>query len=264
MKCTLTDIAAFPPPAVPWPWRISWSHFAVPLAHRDTTHIGESIFCAKCGEYVIELGIWTRRDVWAYDVVVSDGPFCGGDYLVDLRFDDPAVALHALEHWLVKLADTCVADGSALAAITQQPEPPQTHVCRFTPPSGTSIINPSISYVRSLLWFQSAVYWLSGSGDAGVTFKDMDGHTVSELIFLLREPYGVFLQLQSTGVETLVASKGADVPGGRDEITITLCGAPLTLQKRFFVDRNTAADIVTSYITLGTGERPPHDHWCAV
>jgi hypothetical protein len=257
----LPDIATVPAPHVPWPWLISWSHFAVPLARRDTTHIGESIFCAMCGSFVIELGLWTRQDVWAYALIVRDGPFCGAPYLVDQRFDDPALAVQTLGHWLVKLADLCVADGSALATITRRDVSVGALSCRFTPPLGPGITSPCSKYVRSLLWWQSAAYWLSGSGDAGITFKDQDGHTISELIFLLREPFGVFLQFQSTGAETVAASQGDQSLASRDEITIKLCGAPLTLPRHVFVDRNTAANIVTSYIDGGTGVRPSCEYW---
>jgi hypothetical protein len=257
----LGDVSLHPPPVVPWPWRISWSHFAVPLARRDVTQIGESIFCAACGPFVIELGIWTRQDRWAYDVIVNHGPFCGGAHLVDQRFDDPGAAVQTLQHWLDTLAAACIADGTALAAITRPLEPTPGFAGQFTPPQGPGIANPCSKYVRSLLWWQSAGYWLGGSGDAAVTFKDVHGHTVSELIFLLREPYGVFLQFQSRRADTMVASRLSDGAGGNDEVTLTLCGAPLTLRKTMFVDRNTAADIVTEYIDAQSGERPRYDHW---
>jgi hypothetical protein len=50
-----------------------------------------------------------RQDVWAHQLITRNGPFCGAPYLVDQSFYDPAVVLKALKHWLVKLADTCMA-----------------------------------------------------------------------------------------------------------------------------------------------------------
>jgi hypothetical protein len=44
-------------------------------------------------------------------------------------------------------------------------------------------------------------------------------------------------------------------------ITVTLGGAPLTLLEHYFLDQNTAADIVTQYIEAGSGARPSHDSW---
>jgi hypothetical protein len=260
------DIALFPPPEVPWPWKISWSHYSIPLTRRDTTQIGESIFCASCGAYGIELGLWKRQDVWAYDLLVHDRQSGGGVPFVDQRFNDPAQALAALDHWLKRVADRCLADGSAIAAITRRDNPadPSRPVCRFTPPSGHGIVNPCPAFVRSLLWWQSGGYWESGSGDAGITFKSPEGHTTSELIFLLREPYGTFLQFQSAGADTRLASRTDGAADGYTEVSVNLCGAPLTLAKRFFLDRNTAADVVTTYIETGTGTLPGYDGWTEV
>jgi hypothetical protein len=120
----------------------------------------------------------------------------------------------------------------------------------FNPPSGSEIEYPPPSYVRSLILEQNPSYWESGGGDAAVRYIDDQGHAYSEMIFLLRDPMGAYIQFfPANGVNTVAWNGHGDLKSDV-EITITHCGSPLTLPAHYFVDRQTAAQIISTFLIL--------------
>ena len=114
----------------------------------------------------------------------------------------------------------------------------------FNPPSGCEIDNPQSADVSNLIIQNPSSYWEGGSGDAGIRYIDDNGYTISEIIFLLREFWGVYIQfLSSTKSCVSVCSndKGLKL---EDEITIIHGGSLLILPRSYFVDRETASKII--------------------
>ena len=131
----------------------------------------------------------------------------------------------------------------------------------FNPPIGCEIDNPQSSYVSNLIIQNSSSYWEDGSGDAGVRYIDDNGHTISEIIFLLRDSWGVYIQFLSSNRScTGVYSNDKNIKL-EDEVTVTHGGSPLTLPRHYFVNRETAAKIIGAFIDNKNGELPLGFNW---
>jgi hypothetical protein len=250
------DLTPLPSPEIPWQWQIGWNRLSTPFAQMDTEQIGESLFVASCGPYVLDFGYYSRRGNWDYVLTIHDGPFCGETPVAFETFADREAGLVALTHWMAKLAAECDASGATLALVAEA-TPRGELTCRFGPPTGPRLINPSPKFVWSLLIWQSDAYWRSDAGDASLRFTTQDGTTVSELIFLLRDPYGVYVVFFPAAGPCSIACR-ADRPADIDSvIELTHGGASLTLSRRMLISRGDAAEIAKIYITTATGERPP-------
>jgi hypothetical protein len=130
----------------------------------------------------------------------------------------------------------------------------------FNPPSEPEIECPQSSYVKNLILEQKSSYWESG-GDAAVRYIDDQGHTYSEMIFLLRDPMGAYIQFfPANGVNNVAGNGHSDLKSDV-EITVTHCGSPLTLPAHYFVDRQTAAQIVSTFVENGDGQQPSGFNW---
>lgn len=126
----------------------------------------------------------------------------------------------------------------------------------FNPPTGLEVVDPHSSYVIDLILHQPSSYWESEAGDAAVKYTDDKGCMVSEIIFLLRDPYGVFVQFFfASGFMRILCSNPDDLQP-EDEITIDLCGSPMVIPRGYFVDRQLAAQVIGEFIDLNSGEQP--------
>jgi hypothetical protein len=131
----------------------------------------------------------------------------------------------------------------------------------FNPPIGCKVEHPQSSYVRSLILEQPSSYWESGAGDASVMYVDDHERRVSEIIFLLRDPVGIYIQFcPEKGSNCIVCNDPNDLQL-ENEITVTHGGSPLTLPHSYFVDRQTAAEVICAFIDNGGGERPLGFNW---
>jgi hypothetical protein len=250
------DLTLLPSPEIPWQWQIGWNRLSTPFAAMDTEQIGESLFVASCGPYVLDFGYYSRRGLWAYVLTICDGPFCGQTPVALERSADRNAGLVRLSHWMAKLAVECDASGATLAHVTETTAR-RDLTCYFGPPTGPRLINPTPKFVWSLLVWQSDAYWRADAGDASLRFTTPDGTTVSELIFLLRDPYGVYMVFYPATGPCSIAYR-TDNPTDIDgNIELTHGGAPLTLPRRMLISRNDAAEIAKAYIAKATGERPP-------
>jgi hypothetical protein len=237
-------------PEIPWQWQIGWNRLSTPFAAMDTEHIGESLLVASCGPYVLDFGYYSRQRSWAYVLTICDGPFCGQTPVVFETFTDREAGLARLSHWMAQLAAECDASGATLALVTEATARGEL-TCYFGPPTGPRLINPTPKFVWSLL------VWQSDAGDASLRFTTQDGTTVSELIFLLREPHGVYVVFFPATGSCSIANR-TDHPSDSDaDIELTHGGAPLTLPRRMLITRGDAAEIAKAYITKSTGDRPP-------
>jgi hypothetical protein len=249
------DLTPLTSPEISWQWQIGWNRLSTPFAAMGTEQIGESLLVASCGPYVLDFGYYSRQRTWAYVLTICDGPFCGQTPVALERFADREAGLARLSHWMAKLAAECDASGATLVHVTEVTAQGAL-TCHFGPPTGPRLINPTPKFVWSLLVWQSDAYWRADAGDASLRFSTQDGTTVSELIFLLRDPYGVYVvYFPATGSCSIPnrIDHPADLEG---DIELTHGGAPLTLPRRMLISRNDAAEIAKAYITKATGERP--------
>jgi hypothetical protein len=131
----------------------------------------------------------------------------------------------------------------------------------FNPPIGCEIDNTQSSYVSQLIIQNSSSYWEDGSGDASVRYIDDNGHTISEIIFLLRDYWGVYVQFLSSNISYTGVDRNDENLKLEDEVTVTHGGSPLTLPRNYFVDRETAAKIIVAFIDNKNGELPLGFNW---
>lgn len=92
--------------------------------------------------------------------------------------------------------------------------------------------------------------------DAAVKYIDDQGHMISEIIFLLREPYGVFIEFFPASGPVLVLCNDLDKFQMEDEVTFDLCGSPMIRPRGCFVDRKMASQVIGEFVDLNSGERP--------
>jgi hypothetical protein len=118
----------------------------------------------------------------------------------------------------------------------------------LTAPNGTRYVNPDISMLEYDILHGGQEHWEDGSGDAGIKFFDNDC-LVSELILMVREPYGVFVHYTGAedGKEYVLNSE----EGGNDSITTKQGGDPWTIPIGFCVDKGTAVHAVRDFLESG-------------
>jgi hypothetical protein len=131
----------------------------------------------------------------------------------------------------------------------------------FDPPSGCEIENPQSSDVSNSIIQESSSYWEDGSGDAGVRYIDDRGHTISEIIFLIRDPWGVYIQFLSPNRSYISVCRNDENLQMEDEITVTHGGSLLSLPRHYFLDRETASKIIGAFIDHQNGELPTGFNW---
>jgi hypothetical protein len=131
----------------------------------------------------------------------------------------------------------------------------------LNPPTGRKIEHPQSSDVKSLILEQPSSYWEAGAGDASVMYVDDHERRVSEIIFLFRDPVGFYIQFfPEQGSNYIICNDPKDLQL-ENEITVTHGGAPLTLPLSYFVDRQTAAEVICAFIDNGDGGRPLDFNW---
>jgi hypothetical protein len=131
----------------------------------------------------------------------------------------------------------------------------------FYTPSEERIEDPNSNYVSSLILDQPSSYWESGSTDAMIKYLDNDGYTISEMILMLRDPFGVYVQFNEPKTSQFVMCRDLHNPQLEEEVTIKLGGNPWTLPRSYFIDRQIAAQVASSYIDSKSGERPSGFGW---
>ncbi len=131
----------------------------------------------------------------------------------------------------------------------------------FNPPSGCEIENPQSSDVSNLIIQKPLSYWEDGSGDAGIRYMDDDGHTISEIIFLLRDFWGVYIQFISSSKSCISVWSNGEELKLKDKVTTIHGGSPLILPRNYFVDRETASKIIGAFIDNKNAELPLGFNW---
>jgi Immunity protein Imm1 len=94
-----------------------------------------------------------------------------------------------------------------------------------------------------------------------IKYLDNDGYTISEMILMLRDPFGVYVQFNEPKTSQFVMCRDLHNPQLEEEVTIKLGGNPWTLPRSYFIDRQIAAQVASSYIDSKSGERPSGFGW---
>jgi hypothetical protein len=118
----------------------------------------------------------------------------------------------------------------------------------FVAPDGQETSESNAERVAQMIRCAGDSYWASGSGDAALRFVE-DGKVQAEMIMMVREAYGVFLQhlYNTDGVEYVLSLPGTP----QEEVTIRHSGSPWTLPRSFFVDKETAIKALERFVRDG-------------
>jgi len=122
-------------------------------------------------------------------------------------------------------------------------------------PSGQEIPAPDIQELKFQVLEGDASFWEAGSGDAALRFYVQDA-IKSEMILMLREIHGVFVQFIANDGREYVISTGADE---QEMITIKQAGNPWSLPRAFFITREEAFRAIQEFCQ--TGEMLTTCHW---
>jgi len=118
----------------------------------------------------------------------------------------------------------------------------------FTGPDCSTQTAADVDYVVGLVLTGSAEFWEGGATDAALRYRE-DGRLVSELMFLVRDPFGVFF------IYTCAATRNEftlTLGGSEDDcVTVAHGGNPWELPKTFFVSREIAADVIREFFNSG-------------
>ncbi|MGH2375001.1 MAG: Imm1 family immunity protein [bacterium] len=126
----------------------------------------------------------------------------------------------------------------------------------FVAPNGKETRGANFEELRRLLLEKGPEYWEGGSGDAGLQFYS-DGQELAEMILMVREPYGVFVQhLWVKDLKEYVVQRQN---GTEEDVTIVHCGDPWTLPRKFFVSRDDALKALETF--FGDGARDERVKW---
>lgn len=67
-----------------------------------------------------------------------------------------------------------------------------TEILKYIPPSGEELTNPSLDFLRKVIFDYDPIYWLKNSGDSALIIEDNGPLKSKMLIFFYDEPYGFF------------------------------------------------------------------------
>jgi hypothetical protein len=241
---------------IPAAWKVHWDH----LSHGRTIYPElrfESLLCLSLApDFVLDFG-WYLRDQEngeegiRFDLQINRGHFGLSDVVFYQGWFSLESAIQHLQLWLDRLTADEASQMSdtdlqlRLAAI-------ETRIRHFyVPPAGEQIEEPYSKYLRRLIKNEPASYWLAGSGDAAIQYRNRNGVVQSQLIFLFREPHGFHLEWHPA--ESTVATE--------DVVSINLGGAPWDLLSNEFVSRTMAARVVSAFIEEGNGDCPGVGKW---
>ncbi len=107
--------------------------------------------------------------------------------------------------------------------------------------------------IQTLIVDRGPDYWEAGSGDAALRFTD--GTAQGEIIFMVRDPIGVFVQFRDSR-DQRVLSTAADES---ENVTIEQDGDPWELPRAFFVHKSCATAANREFMT--TGKKAILDNW---
>ncbi|MDP4181589.1 MAG: hypothetical protein Q8942_10890 [Bacillota bacterium] len=116
-------------------------------------------------------------------------------------------------------------------------------------PTGDSIKNPSLEYLKDIIFNQEADFWKKGSGDSGIEIEGLD----ERLIFFYDEPYGFFIMRHPDYLAPYDESVEIEV------VEHKVGGEPMRVPSCCYVSRERAFEIISEFIT--TEQIPENINW---
>jgi hypothetical protein len=249
-------------PTVPMVWKTHWNLLAGHVIYPELRF--ESLLCLSLEpDFVLDFGWSMKPEGITYALQINRGHFGLSDVVYFGAFLRRDEAFTCLQDWLDRMAAdeaTQLADAdlqSRLLAIDQKLR------CYFVPPAGDSIEEVLSSHVRKLILRKSPEFWLQGSRDAALQFKNRQGQILSQLIFLQRPSLGFYLEYHAGDGPVLHNISHIKAKMQEPDVTITLGGAPWDLPANRFVSAHVTALITSEFIDSGTGGLPQRGRWRA-
>ncbi len=246
---------------IPPDWKVHWDDLSAERIICPELRF-ESLLCLSLApDFVLDFGWGLRDERVRYTLQINRGHFGQDDVVIceDWLAFEPALSM--LQLWL----DRLVADPATQAADTDLQARLAVIEARirhfFIPPSGEEIEEPFARTLRRLILKEPAAYWLAGSGDAAIHYRNRYGVVQSQLIFAVRDPHGVHIEHHTP--EGPLHYCVAPRPVHRDQTVVetTLGGAPWHIPATQFVSRPSAARIIADFIETGTGACPTKGKW---
>jgi hypothetical protein len=126
----------------------------------------------------------------------------------------------------------------------------------YCAPSGEAIENPSLEFLRELIFKERSDYWEIGSGDASLQYRDGKRESIMALMFSPEHGFHLQHSQQMMPLEYFVPSSGDELK----PITTVVVGAePMKLPVAFFLSRELAWVAVEEFYR--TGNRTPKVKW---
>lgn len=119
----------------------------------------------------------------------------------------------------------------------------------YNGPTGDPVENPSIDFIKDIIFNKNADYWAKGSGDSGVEIEGLD----EQLIFFYDEPYGFFIMRHPDYLAPYNEEVEIEV------IEYRVGGEPLKVPSCCYVSRDKAFEIISVFVE--TKQIPENINW---
>jgi hypothetical protein len=116
-------------------------------------------------------------------------------------------------------------------------------------PTGDSIKNPSLEYLKEIVLTKDADFWKKGSGDSGIEIEGVD----ERLIFFYDEPYGFFIMRHPDYLAPYDENIKIEV------VEHKVGGEPMRIPSCCYVSREKAWEIIREFIE--TEQIPTNINW---
>ncbi|MCX7748037.1 MAG: hypothetical protein N2645_14300 [Clostridia bacterium] len=119
----------------------------------------------------------------------------------------------------------------------------------YNGPTGDPIENPSINFLKDIIFNKAADYWAKGSGDSGIEIEGLD----ETLIFFYDEPYGFFIMRHPDYLVPYDESAEIRV------VEHKVGGEPMRVPSCCYVSRERAYETISEFVT--TKSIPSNVNW---
>jgi hypothetical protein len=116
-------------------------------------------------------------------------------------------------------------------------------------PTGDSIKNPSLEYLKEIVLTKDADFWKKGSGDSGIEIEGVD----ERIIFFYDEPYGFFIMRHPDYLAPYDENIKIEV------VEHKVGGEPMRIPSCCYVSREKAWEIIREFIE--TEQIPTNINW---
>jgi hypothetical protein len=119
----------------------------------------------------------------------------------------------------------------------------------YNGPTGDPVENPSIDFIKDIIFNKNADYWKKGSGDSGIEIEGLD----EQFVFFYDEPYGFFIMRHPDYLAPY--DKDAKI----EVIEHKVGGEPMKVPSCCYVSRDKAFEIINEFVE--TEQIPENVNW---